>query len=285
MSAPCSASDLGVVASDPVDADDEAEASRAAGFDPGERVLVNNRLRGLDPEQPGAGEEGVRRRLAGEPLALGEVPIDHLLEQVGDPGRLEHRLAVGARGDDSAAHARLDRRLGVGDRALVGLDALLCDQLQHQLVLAVPEPGDRLRRRRIVRAALLQLDPARLQERAHSVRPRLAVDVGAVVGDQVELAEGLAGALGARAQVLVEHPLPGGRVDLRGLREHAVEIEQARPDPVGKSEAHAPKPISRVSPERGWRGSGRRDRSRASPAPAARRSPNRRSPPCRRRAR
>ena len=65
------------------------------------------------------------------------------------------------------------------------------------------------------------------QERLGALRPRLAVHVVVVVGHRVERHERLAGPLGPLAQEVVEHLLPGRVVHLRGLRQHAVQIEQA----------------------------------------------------------
>ena len=129
---------------DAVDADDEAEAAGPAGLDAGERVLEDRGLGRLDAERPGAGEEGVRRGLALQVLALGDDAVDPRLEEVLDSGRGEHVAAVGAGGDDGAAQSRVARRLEVADRSLVGFDAVLSDHLQDELVLAVAEPADGL---------------------------------------------------------------------------------------------------------------------------------------------
>jgi hypothetical protein len=124
----------------------------------------------------------------------------------------------------------------VAHRSFVGLHSLRVDELEHQHILAVAEPGDGLLAGWIVGGPLRQLDAARLEEGAHAVRAGLAVDVSVVVLDGVEGAERLAGPFGALAQVLVEHLLPRRRVDLGGLGEHAVEIEQASGDGVGEAE-------------------------------------------------
>jgi len=85
----------------------------------------------------------------------------------------------------------------------------------------------RLGLRRIGGRAHGGVDAARLQERADAVEPGLAVDVLVVVGRAIELLERLAGPLGPVAQEAVEHLLPRLGVDLRGLGEHTVEVEQA----------------------------------------------------------
>ena len=88
-------------------------------------------------------------------------------------------------------------RLDVGDAALVHLDAAGRDLRQDQVVLAVAQPVQGGRPRRVVRGALGQVDAAGLQERPGSVQPWLAVDVGVVLVVRVEGNELGPGALGA----------------------------------------------------------------------------------------
>jgi hypothetical protein len=78
--------------------------------------------------------------------------------------------------------------------------------------------------------AVGQLDPARGEEVAHAVEARLAVDVLVVVVDEVERP------LAAILEEGVEHLLPRARVDLGGLGQDAVEVEQAGGDPIGQAE-------------------------------------------------
>ena len=122
----------------------------AAGLDPGDGVLEDAGGGGLDPERFRPGQVGVRRGLPFQVLLVGDDAVDPRLEEVGDPGRLEHVLAVGAGGDDGAPQAGGAGGLDEGDRALVGLDPVLVDQLEDQLVLAVAEPADGFRVGRIV---------------------------------------------------------------------------------------------------------------------------------------
>ncbi len=167
-------------------------------------------------------------------LLVGGVAVDARFEQVLDARGDEDVLAVGAGGDHGAAKTRITRSLGEAHRPLVGLDTVLLDQLEHQLVLAVADAADRLGVTRVARRALGQLDPARLQKRAHAVVAGLAVHILVVVLVGVELLELLAGLLGASLEVLVEGLLPRAVVDLGGLGEHAVEVEQACGDGVGQ---------------------------------------------------
>jgi hypothetical protein len=225
-----------------VDAHDVSEPARAARLHAGQRVLEHGRARRVDAEPPRAGGERVRRGLALQPLARGHDAIDDLLEQLDDPGRPQDVAAVRARGHDGAAQARVAGGLDVAHRAVVPLDPVVLDEGEHQLVLAVAEAVDGARVGRVLRRAGGQVDPARGQERRHAVVARLAVHVAVVVRARVELAEGLAGLLRALAQELVEHLLPRGGVDLGGLRQHAVEVEQAGRDPVGQAEHPASVP-------------------------------------------
>ena len=237
MSAPCSRSAVGLA--DAIDADDVAEVARAARLDPGQRVLVHRRLLGLDAELPGAGEVGVGRRLAGEALPLGDVAVDDLLEQVLDPGGLQDGAAVGARRDDRPSQPGVDRGPHVAHRAVVRFDALLVDQPQHDLVLAVSEPGDRLGL-----AADHRASPRGARSRATpgtSARRRPAA-----CRRRTGRSRRGCRTPGTRSPVALRPARAGSRrtsastrlgVDLRGLRQHPVEVEEAGLDAVGEPEA------------------------------------------------
>ncbi len=84
----------------------------------------------------------------------------------------------------------------------------------------------------VVEIAVRQDDLARLQERPHAVRARLAVDVAPVVLTRVERAA----ARVPREQELVEHRLPGNGVHGRRVGEDTVEVEQAQAHAVGQSQ-------------------------------------------------
>ena len=85
-------------------------------------------------------------------LALGDHAVHDLLEQVLDPRRPQHVAAVGARRDHRAPQARLPGGAHVPNRPRVGLHALLVDNAQHELILAVAQPVGRLAVGRVARA-------------------------------------------------------------------------------------------------------------------------------------
>jgi len=101
------------------------------------------------------------------------------------------------------------------------------DQLQHELVLAIAEPVDRVLVGRVARRTLGQVDVSGGEERPDSLVPGLAVDVLVVVAHCVKLAKLLAAVLRALTQVLVEHRLPRRGVHLCRLRQDPVEIKEA----------------------------------------------------------
>ena len=134
-------------------------------------------------------------------LALGgDDAVDAHLEEVLDAGGGQHRLAVLARRDDRPPQPGLAHRLDEPHRPLVHLDTVSFDQVEHEVVLAVPEAVHGQRRRRVVGRALRERDPARRQERADAVLPQLAIDVVGVVGRDLEGAERLAGCLDASSR-------------------------------------------------------------------------------------
>ena len=95
----------------PVDADHEPEAAGPAGLHAGQRVLEHCRLARSDAEAPGGEQEHVGRRLAGQVLPFGGEPVDDHLEQLGQPGHLEHRPGVGARRHHGSAEPGVAYRL------------------------------------------------------------------------------------------------------------------------------------------------------------------------------
>ena len=60
---------------------------------------------GSHAQRPRAGQEGVRLRLAAQPVARGDHAVDPGVDQVGEPGGGDHLLAVGRGGDDGGRQA------------------------------------------------------------------------------------------------------------------------------------------------------------------------------------
>src|SRR5215212_12138089 len=113
---------------DAVYADDAGEAPSPPGFHAGERVLEDRGLSGRHFERPRAGQEGIRRWLPLQPLALGHHPVDAGFEESLYSGGDQHVAGVGARRDYGAAQASVARRLEVAHRAVVDLYASFADQ-------------------------------------------------------------------------------------------------------------------------------------------------------------
>ena len=197
-----------------------------AGRDARLRVLEHGGVRGADAQVLGGGQEGVRGRFALQVPLLGHDAVDTRVEQVRDPGGVEHVGRVGAGGDDGGPQARGPHRLDVPDRAVVDLHAVRTDLLEDQIVLLVAQPVDRGAARLVVGAAFWQVDAPRLEEGLRTVQPGLAVHVIVVVVAGVERNELLTGLLGPLAQVAVEHLLPRCRVDQRRLRNDTIHVEK-----------------------------------------------------------
>ena len=218
---------------DAVDPDHTGETTGPPCRHAGERVLEDRRLPWGDAQRMSGRQEGVRGGFSLQVFALGEHTVDALLEQILDPRGYEYLATVTARRDHRPVKARVPHRANVAHGALIGLHALFADHAQHNPVLAVAQPRDGLRGHRIALLALREVDAARSEERPHTVITWLAVDVLVVVGGAIERLEGQPVALGPVVQEVVEHFLPRLRVNLGGLREDAVEVEQARRDPSG----------------------------------------------------
>src|SRR5581483_928142 len=131
-----------------------------------------------------------------------------------EPGRLEHLRAVGARRDDGAREAPVTDGADEPDRARKGPDTVALDHREHERVLAVPEPADRVRLGWVAVRPLRQHDAPGAEERTHAVEALAAVDVFGVV-PQLERRERRAVAACPRAEEGVERLLPGAGVDGR----------------------------------------------------------------------
>ncbi len=164
--------------------------------------------------------------LPASPSCGGDPAVDHGDEPVGQPRGVQHGGGVRRRRDDRERHPQLAQRVEEGDRTGVGGDAVAGEHDVEGVVLAVAEPADGVRVRRVGRVAVGQPDAARREQVAHALVAGLAVDVGEVVGVGVGRGVGAGGVPGG--QEGVEHLRPGAHVDLGGGRQHAVEVEQDR---------------------------------------------------------
>lgn len=140
------------------------------------------------------------------------------------------------RGHHCPPQPRLPRGAQVAARALEHLDAVLGNRAQQRIVLAVAEALDGLGIRRVVRVALGQHDASAGEEITDAVRSRLAVDARRVVRPWIERDEPLACPRRPFAQVRVEHLGPSLVVHRRRVRQHPVEIEEARGHAVRQSQ-------------------------------------------------
>lgn len=206
--------------------DYQPELAVAAGLDAGDGVLDDNGARRCNAQLSCRSEKSVGCRLAVQFLIVNGVAINANFEKVREPGGLEHHIAVLARGDDSRLETFVVKPMHPLHRALVDLDAVAGNGVVDQLVLAVAEAAHGFMQRRIVGRALGQVDRSRLQEIPNAIEARLAVHMELVVGGDVERPERLTGPGRALAQVLVEHALPGPRVDARCVGDDPVEIEK-----------------------------------------------------------
>ena len=219
------------------------------GLDAGQGVLEHHGLLLRHVQVSRRGEERVGRGLARQVPLLRDHPVDPVVDQVDEPGDLQHHLGVRRRRHHGGRQARVPHGVQVAHGAGVDVDAVGADLLVDELVLAGREAVDRLGVRAVGRLPLRQRDPPGDQEGAGAVQPRLAVDVRAVVGLDVERDELHSRALGVGAQEVVEHLLPRRRVHAGGVGEHPVEVEQAGAGRVGKAE-HAAQPTDSRFPAR-----------------------------------
>ena len=235
---------------EPVDAHDAAEVPRPSGFHPGDRVLEDGRFGGPRSDRTRPRQVGVRRRLSMQVLAVREPAVDDGVEELLDArrrrvpgGRCCSRrppprpCSLGVPRGRSRRSLRRSRRLRVrSSRSTISF-------------LRVPRPW-------IVSAPggswgvpSSSSMPRAARKDAHPVVAGLAVHVALVVLDLVERDERLSTLLGPCSQEVVEHLLPGRRVDLRRLREDAVEIEQAGFHSFGQAE-HPPNLPGHEAPQR-----------------------------------
>ena len=182
-----------------------------------------------------AGEERVRRRLAAQMLSLCHDAVDHLLEEIVDACRQEDVTAVLARGDDRSTEP------GIASRAHVAHRALDTSRRRRRRMsestssfFRSPSPHDRLGVGWIARVTLREIDPAR--RRGTSARRRSAAcrrrTRRSPTGSKGSNAIPVASARLRRNASNISFQAAACR--RRRLREHAVEVEETRANPVRK---------------------------------------------------
>ena len=198
------------------------------GLDPRDGVLHHDRPAGLDVQPARGFQIGVGRRLAGQGTGRTFHPVHAHVEQAVEVGPFQHDLAVLAGRDDSDLQPAVSQRPHQFDGRVEDLHAGLAQAVQKSRVLAVAQPADGFQRFVVVRVALGQRDVARRQKAAHPVVTLLAIDVFQIVGFGVERRTGRARLACPAVQKLIEQSLPGDGVQLFGLGDHAVQVEQHR---------------------------------------------------------
>src|SRR5207237_2176375 len=93
-----------------VHADDETEIPRSTGFHSSQCVFEHGRLRRRDIQPTRRGEIRVGRRLALQPLLLGDDPVNADVELIGDAGGLQYLVEFSAGGHPRPAQTRLAGR-------------------------------------------------------------------------------------------------------------------------------------------------------------------------------
>src|SRR6266550_824362 len=222
-----------------VDANHQSEVSGSAGPDAGERVFVDGCVGGKRLQRSGGGKVGVGSGLAAQVLLFGDVAIDLDVEVAVQSRGTQDFGGVFARRDDCDLQSRGSRRADVADGAVVGLDSVAMNEVQKELVLFARDAVDQLRG---------CLDAAGCQDRPHPVGAGFAVDVGGVVGNDLE----------GDAE-LVEGLLPRLGVHFRGLGDDAVQVKEAGLDVGGEAQLtlHSTRTYSRKKTMKGvWKGVG-----------------------------
>ena len=107
---------------DAVDAHDAGKAPCLPGGHAGKRVLEDRGPTGRHAKRSRAGQEGVRRRLPLEALALGHLPVDADLEEPLEAGGEEYVVGGGARRHHSAAKAGVEAGRAGAFGHVVGVD-------------------------------------------------------------------------------------------------------------------------------------------------------------------
>ena len=140
-----------------------AEVPGVPGLDAGQGVLEDRGVVRGDAEVLGRGQEGVRGRLAFRCRSLATWPSTRASNRSLIPAELSTSTVLALDEHDRAVQPAGPDGLDVADRVVVDLDPVGADLLHHQVVLLVAEALDGGRAGLVVRAALGQVDAARLR--------------------------------------------------------------------------------------------------------------------------
>ncbi|MFZ3043071.1 MAG: hypothetical protein WA108_15010 [Thiobacillus sp.] len=206
--------------------DHQAERALGPGFDACDRILDNRGAAGRSTQASCCLQQHRRVGLAGKIQLRRVAAVDPGIEQVEHAGVAQHRLGVATGGEHRGLDPGPTRGFDEFERARIGVDLVFCEPCVEVAVLAIAESADRFTVGVVVLVAVRQVDAARIEEASDAVHAGLAIHVLAVVAAGVERTKFLTVALGPRLEEFVEQSLPGGRVRLRRIGDHAVHVEQ-----------------------------------------------------------
>ncbi len=211
---------------------------RRARLDPGERVLEDTACGGLDAERLGAGQVGVRRGLAVQVrVRRRRCRRSRASKRSAIPAASSTSWQLALEETTARAQPGRARRFDEADRALVGLHPVARRSASRtSSFLRLPSPWTVSASGGSSGSPSGSSIPRDCEEDADAVIARLAVDVFVVVASRVERHELFALRLGPLLQELVEGLLPRACVDVGGLRQHPVEVEEERGDRAGQCE-------------------------------------------------
>src|SRR5262249_15757896 len=230
------------------DSDHESEVAVKPGLDSRDGVLDDDGPCRLNSKQPCPNEESIGSGFSGQVLCLDHGTIDTYFEQIVQLGGLQDSRAVFTRGDDRYFEPVTSQLTDEPNASLVSSHPHVLDGLGDQSVLAVPEPAHRFRLRRGGGVFLPQFDAPLFGEMPNPGGGGLVVRIQAGGRNGVEGLKGFGYLRGTLVKVFIEHLFPARRVDLRSVRNYAVEIKQDRVVPVTVDHACALGPSHRSSP-------------------------------------
>lgn len=211
-----------------VDRRHEAEPAPPGGRDPRDRVLDDRRPLRRDTELARGLEERSGIRLAWETPGRRDVAVDYDVEHPLETGCAQQRLRVPARCDQGQRGASRSQPLEQARRTGEDTVPFGRGELEEDLVLASCEPVHRPGGGRVVGTAKGYVDATCLEKGDHPVLAGPAVDVAAVVLQDVEGAQRAIHTGTWIGEYRVEHALPRRRVQRGGVGDHTVHVENDR---------------------------------------------------------